>query len=415
MDAINASRVHRCIVASAIGSFSSDASLRTHVSRFSSSTLSSLALVITSFLQQQPTAVLSLAATDAPYVLSDSRPRDRLGSRRYRSVRVAAARPRLHALRDLAAFQRLRLRRRSGSQALPASRSSYSTSILNSNQQRRTMRCSELLRRVTACCSRRRPAPAAFPHRLRRPPQSLSLGSFGDFARAPRIDSLSNCACDVPHGRRPAFGVLAAIAAILLGICTTVLDRAYSVAAAGSFFASVLAQRCTQSLASPMLQSRSSLTRLSALPSAILSSLFGSALRRLPGSSTRISRATPDPTNVAEPCAAANCSGRHSLCSRPQTRPRHLSAQAAPPSAVAELGVVRRRYARPVNERRSSHRDLAANMMRYQRFSAAASLPHQHPQFRGRAAPYLSSCRSFGVFDRVCAGIVSEQSGIAIA
>jgi hypothetical protein len=45
---------------------------------------------------------------------------------------------------------------------------------------------------------------------------------------------------------------------------------------------------------------------------------------------------------IAEPCAAANCSGRHSLCSHPQTRPRRLSAQAAPPSAVAELGVVRR-------------------------------------------------------------------------
>jgi hypothetical protein len=33
---------------------------------------------------------------------------------------------------------------------------------------------------VTACAPTRRPAPAAFPHRLRRPPQSLSLGSFGD-------------------------------------------------------------------------------------------------------------------------------------------------------------------------------------------------------------------------------------------
>ena len=32
---------------------------------------------------------------------------------------------------------------------------------------------------VTACAPTRRPAPAAFPHRLRRPPQSLSLGSFG--------------------------------------------------------------------------------------------------------------------------------------------------------------------------------------------------------------------------------------------
>ena len=33
---------------------------------------------------------------------------------------------------------------------------------------------------VTACAPARRPAPAAFPHRLRRPPQSLSLGSLGD-------------------------------------------------------------------------------------------------------------------------------------------------------------------------------------------------------------------------------------------
>jgi len=32
---------------------------------------------------------------------------------------------------------------------------------------------------VTACAPTRRPAPATFPHRLRRPPQSLSLGSFG--------------------------------------------------------------------------------------------------------------------------------------------------------------------------------------------------------------------------------------------
>jgi len=31
---------------------------------------------------------------------------------------------------------------------------------------------------VTACAPTRRPAPAAFPHRLRRPPQSLSLGSL---------------------------------------------------------------------------------------------------------------------------------------------------------------------------------------------------------------------------------------------
>ncbi len=34
---------------------------------------------------------------------------------------------------------------------------------------------------VTACAPTRRPAPAVFPHRLRRPPQSLSLGTFGDF------------------------------------------------------------------------------------------------------------------------------------------------------------------------------------------------------------------------------------------
>lgn len=32
---------------------------------------------------------------------------------------------------------------------------------------------------VTACAPARGPAPAAFPHRLRRPPQSLSLGSLG--------------------------------------------------------------------------------------------------------------------------------------------------------------------------------------------------------------------------------------------
>ena len=32
---------------------------------------------------------------------------------------------------------------------------------------------------VTACAPARRPAPATFPHRLRRPPQSLSLGSLG--------------------------------------------------------------------------------------------------------------------------------------------------------------------------------------------------------------------------------------------
>ena len=47
----------------------------------------------------------------------------------------------------------------------------------------------------------------------------------------------------------------------------------------------------------------------------------------------------PPRSGLVQPCAAANCSGRHSLCSRPQTRPRRLSAQAAPPSAVAELGV----------------------------------------------------------------------------
>ena len=46
------------------------------------------------------------------------------------------------------------------------------------------------------------------------------------------------------------------------------------------------------------------------------------------------STATPNPV-----CAAANRSVRHSLCSCPQTRPCRLSAQAAPPSAVAELGV----------------------------------------------------------------------------
>ena len=36
---------------------------------------------------------------------------------------------------------------------------------------------------VTACAPTRRPTPATFPHRLRRPPQSLSLGSLGDSAR----------------------------------------------------------------------------------------------------------------------------------------------------------------------------------------------------------------------------------------
>ena len=53
-------------------------------------------------------------------------------------------------------------------------------------------------------------------------------------------------------------------------------------------------------------------------------------------------------STVAEPCAAANCSGRHSLCSHPQTSLDHLSAQAAPPTAVAELGVVRPLRASPV-------------------------------------------------------------------
>ncbi len=43
--------------------------------------------------------------------------------------------------------------------------------------------------------------------------------------------------------------------------------------------------------------------------------------------------------NPEAPMRCSNCSGRHSLCSCPQTR-RRLSAQAAPPSAVAELGVV---------------------------------------------------------------------------
>ena len=66
----------------------------------------------------------------------------------------------------------------------------------------------------------------------------------------------------------------------------------------------------------------------------------------------------PEPANeCAEPCAAANCSGRHSLCSYPQTCPRRLSAQAAPPSAVAELGVVRRLRTSPVSNK---HQTLLA-------------------------------------------------------
>jgi hypothetical protein len=64
----------------------------------------------------------------------------------------------------------------------------------------------------------------------------------------------------------------------------------------------------------------------------------------------------------AEPCAAANCSGRHSLRSRPQTCPSHLSAQAAPPSAVAELGVVRRLRTSPAERaRRYIHRMTRTN------------------------------------------------------
>ena len=52
---------------------------------------------------------------------------------------------------------------------------------------------------------------------------------------------------------------------------------------------------------------------------------------------------------VAEPCAAANCSARHAGCCTPPRRlrpscPRHLSAASAPRSAVAELGVVSRCY-----------------------------------------------------------------------
>ena len=54
---------------------------------------------------------------------------------------------------------------------------------------------------VTACAPARRPAPAAFPHRLRRPPQSLSLGSFGKKMKLRTI----------------SFAVLAA--ASLCGIC----------------------------------------------------------------------------------------------------------------------------------------------------------------------------------------------------
>ena len=44
-----------------------------------------------------------------------------------------------------------------------------------------------------------------------------------------------------------------------------------------------------------------------------------------------------------EPCAAANCSGCHAGCFRPPPFPHR--AASAPASAVAELGVVRRRYA----------------------------------------------------------------------
>ena len=65
--------------------------------------------------------------------------------------------------------------------------------------------------------------------------------------------------------------------------------------------------------------------------------------------SLRSDRMSRNVTNdVAEPCAAANCSGRHAGCCRPSRRlrpscPRPPSpAASAPPSAVAELGVVRR-------------------------------------------------------------------------
>ena len=53
-------------------------------------------------------------------------------------------------------------------------------------ERRRTMRCSELLRASrwllrTAPAACAHPAPAAFPQPARRAPQSLSLGSLGQY------------------------------------------------------------------------------------------------------------------------------------------------------------------------------------------------------------------------------------------
>ena len=78
---------------------------------------------------------------------------------------------------------------------------------------------------------------------------------------------------------------------------------------------------------------------------------------------TRESPIHPRPLRASgfvQPCAAANGYGCHGLCGRPPP-PFRPPAQAAPASAVAELGVVRRlRTSHPSNERFRRHSESDA-------------------------------------------------------
>ena len=261
------------------------------------------------------------------------------------------------------------------------------------------MRCSELLRASQPVLP---PAdrPAAFPHRLRRPPQSLSLGSFGDYCIAPmnlrpaekliRSAIRHSCAViapatlmsstrDVPRqalaywfradthtyvaqsdgrivgptsqpnqprlgSQRPMPPFMVSSSARGLGVGRRMGDHCLEEA-----------RRLASAPCNATLSSRPTSQHASAAAAWLcIDRHFASGVPPLPTRFCAMLMSCSELSeHVAEPCAAANRLRGHGTCGRPPP-PFRPPAGAAPAPPVAELGVVRRCYASPVIESHES-------------------------------------------------------------
>jgi hypothetical protein len=162
---------------------------------------------------------------------------------------------------------------------------------------------------VTACAPSRRPAPATFPHRLRRPPQSLSLGRSATFRIFSGNDALAPVSPDrallpVPRCSRQSSPCLFPSQRFGLSPCVPFFPS-------GAFVFPRSPRLDQAALSSP-------LTSMPLLDSSVVAS--GGFIRSLQGPKT--------PNQALQRTAP----GRHGCCS-PQSPPR--SSRAVPPQSLS--------------------------------------------------------------------------------